>query len=53
MRYFYRKSEHLIPRFMNAKFRAEVIHGYQGRAVNKFLKLLREKNYNRHAFVQQ
>lgn len=46
LRFFYREFEHIIPRFMNRKWRETHNFYHGGYAVNKFLKLYREKLYN-------
>lgn len=40
------ESEHTIPRRINRKWRETYKFGYEGAAVQKFRKLLREKIYN-------
>ncbi|XP_046741437.1 39S ribosomal protein L47, mitochondrial [Diprion similis] len=46
MKYYYRMSEHAIPRFMNNKWRETHKFGYSGNAAHKFRKLYREKLWN-------
>lgn len=46
MRFYYRKFEHVIPIFMNKKWRESHQFSYGGYAVRKFLSLYREKLYN-------
>lgn len=41
-----RSTEHLIPEILNKKWRETHKFSYGGRAVNKFLKLYREKMWN-------
>jgi len=43
MRFFYRSFEHVVPFFMNKKWRADHKFKYGGHAVRKFLCLYREK----------
>ncbi|CAB3365817.1 Hypothetical predicted protein [Cloeon dipterum] len=50
MRYFYKHSEHLIPKVMNRKWREKVVHGYEGNAVKKFLRLKAEKLRDRESW---
>ncbi|XP_059468409.1 large ribosomal subunit protein uL29m [Neocloeon triangulifer] len=50
MRYFYKYAEHYIPKIMNRKWRAQVVHGYEGRAVKMFLLRMAEKKYNKQAW---
>lgn len=46
MRFFYRSFEHIIPRFMNKKWRESHNFHYTGYAVKKFQLLYREKLWN-------
>ncbi|KAK0076284.1 hypothetical protein PV325_005625 [Microctonus aethiopoides] len=43
----YKMTEHIIPKFMNEKWRQNNIHYYGGYAVQKFLRLYREKLFIR------
>lgn len=43
----YKMAEHVIPKFMNKKWRQNNIHYYGGYAVHKFLRLYREKLFVR------
>lgn len=40
------ETEHNIPKHMNSKWRERHVFRYEGAAVHKFRKLLREKLYN-------
>lgn len=46
LRFFYRMRQYNIPKFMNTKWRKRHMFGYGGYAVQKFLKLYREKLWN-------
>lgn len=46
IKYFYRSSEHIVPYWMNRKWRENHIFRYHGSAVNKFLLKYREKLWN-------
>lgn len=45
VRYWYKFSEHLIPKFMNNSWRSTHIFRYQGCAVRKFRRLYREMRF--------
>jgi large subunit ribosomal protein L47 len=46
VKFFYREFEHLVPRYMNRKWREDHKFQYSGFAVRKFLQLYRETLYN-------
>lgn len=46
IKYYYRKSEHVIPYFMNKKWRESRRFGYSGKDVAMFLSKYREKLWN-------
>lgn len=46
MKFFYRSFEHVIPLWMNKKWREDHKFRYSGAAVAKFLRLYREKLWN-------
>lgn len=46
IKYYYRKSEHVIPYFMNKKWRESRRFGYSGKDVAMFLNKYREKLWN-------
>jgi large subunit ribosomal protein L47 len=46
VKFFYREFEHLVPRYMNRKWREDHKFQYSGYAVRKFLLLYRETLYN-------
>ncbi|KAJ8687504.1 hypothetical protein QAD02_023298 [Eretmocerus hayati] len=43
MRQYYKLRQHVIPRFLNTKWKSKHLFGYNGHAVRKFLRLYREK----------
>lgn len=45
MKYWYRFSEHMIPKFMNTKWRNTHIFRFRGKAVRKFRRLYREMQF--------
>ncbi|XP_012265622.2 39S ribosomal protein L47, mitochondrial [Athalia rosae] len=55
LRYYYRFSEHKIPKFMNSGWRERYKFGSRGHAVRKFLTLYREKLWQtkRKAMVRE
>ncbi|XP_053970314.1 39S ribosomal protein L47, mitochondrial [Hylaeus volcanicus] len=46
LRYFYRMSQYSVPKYMNTRWHKRYMFGYGGYAVQKFLRLYREKLYN-------
>ncbi|XP_014479560.1 PREDICTED: 39S ribosomal protein L47, mitochondrial [Dinoponera quadriceps] len=46
LKFYYRMSQHSIPKFMNTRWRKTYQFGYGGYAVRKFLRLYREKLWN-------
>lgn len=43
MKYFYKMTEHLIPKALNKKWREKCIHYYNVKEVGKFLRFYKEK----------
>lgn len=46
LKFFYRKRQYVIPKFMNSNWHKKHFFGYGGYAVHKFLRLYREKLWN-------
>ncbi|XP_043483134.1 39S ribosomal protein L47, mitochondrial [Leptopilina heterotoma] len=44
--FVYRLRQHVIPKFMNTKWKKEHVHAHSGYAVRKFLRLYHEKFHN-------
>ncbi|XP_078050461.1 mitochondrial ribosomal protein L47 isoform X2 [Augochlora pura] len=52
LKFFYRMRQHRIPKFMNTKWRETHRFHYGGYAVRKFLRLYKEKRFNRRRKVE-